>query len=86
MDVGNGFCNGCNGWMSATDFVTDVTDGWKKAIKDLRSGKKKEEGCMAVLKNMRYALCPMPYSPCPMPYARHTSLFEKGYSYSLYIV
>ena len=24
---------------------------------------------IAVLKKMRYALCPMPYALCPMPYA-----------------
>jgi hypothetical protein len=25
---------------------------------------------IAVLKKVRYALCPMPYALCPMPYAR----------------
>jgi len=35
----------------------------------------------AVLKKVRYALCPMPYALCPMPYARRVShVTEKGYS------
>ncbi|WP_445176954.1 hypothetical protein [Microcoleus sp.] len=37
---------------------------------------KKEEAILtdiAVLKKVRYALCPMPYALCPMPYALCTS-------------
>ncbi|WP_333250939.1 hypothetical protein [Microcoleus sp. Pol7_B2] len=44
---GNGFCNGCNGYngcqeegSSATDYVTDVTDGSRKR----EERRKKEEG------------------------------------------
>jgi hypothetical protein len=28
-----------------------------------------DAGHIAVLKKVRYALCPMPYALCPMPYA-----------------
>jgi len=35
---------------------------------------------IAVLKKVRYALCPMPYALCPMPYARRVPhVTEKGY-------
>jgi len=35
---------------------------------------------IAVLKKVRYALCPMPYALCPMPYGRRVPhLSEKGY-------
>ena len=39
-------------------------------------------GSIAVLKKVRYALCPMPYALCPMPYALCPvlpHLSEKGY-------
>src|SRR4028118_2394084 len=35
---------------------------------------------IAVLKKVRYALCPMPYALCPMPYAQSYLIFRsKGY-------
>ena len=30
---------------------------------------------IAVLKKVRYALCPMPYALCPMPYAHEYLIF-----------
>ena len=30
---------------------------------------------IAVLKKVRYALCPMPYALCPMPYAQSYLIF-----------
>jgi hypothetical protein len=42
---------------------------------------------IAVLKKVRYALCPMPYALCPMPYAlcpmpsRTSYESSKGYKY-----
>jgi len=31
---------------------------------------------IAVLKKVRYALCPMPYALCPMPYAHEYLIWE----------
>ncbi len=47
-----------------------------------REALNKQNEDIAVLKKVRYALCPMPYALCPMPYALCPvvpHLSEKGY-------
>jgi transposase len=77
-------------WASVSRFYENVKKGVKgrkvgfpKFQKDCRSVEYKTnsgklaDDRIAVLKKVRYALCPMPYALCPMPYAHEYLIFMR---------